>query len=70
MHHAAEHDMGHARKLFGGCCMNMRVVVAVARCPPSGHAIDQRAAIRQRYAATLCGNAGQGRRGGLHLAVG
>ena len=49
---------------------NMRVVVAVARGPPGGYAVDQRSAVLQDYTATFRAERAQRRGGALHLGVG
>lgn len=70
MYQAAKHDMRHDIKLVAYRCVNVRMVVAMAGCPPGGGAINQLTSIVQGDAHTV-GCYGDLRRWrGGHLGIG
>ena len=66
MGYAAKHHVGHLRHLLGQRPVQSRMVIAVDRRPPRGHAVDQLTAIGQLQLETVCGNHRVTGQGGLH----
>ena len=53
MSESAKHDVGHVLQLAADGGIEARVIVAMQRAPPRGHAINQVFACRQFYGHAL-----------------
>src|SRR5258708_2570794 len=65
----AEHDVGHHRELLLYGTLDMRMVVAVAHCPPRCDPVDEFASVGEKDSRTVRPNHRQWRIGGFHLRV-
>ena len=70
MHEAAEHDVGHGRKLPTHRVGNVRVIIAMARRPPTRDPVDQDTSVRQVQTDAVRRDNRKRGCGGLHLAIG
>ena len=70
MYQTAKHDMRHDIKLVAYRFANVRMVVAMAGCPPGRDTINQFASVGQLDAHTLRGDSNQRRWRGGHLSIG